>query len=280
MDSLVEEGYGFCERLKDWVNGSGVELLSNLLTAAVIFILGWIAIRILAKVLHATLERSQKKALLIHFIVSVVTKTCWAILLVTILSRLGIDVAPIIAGLGVTGFILGFAFQESLGNLASGLMIAVNEPFKVGDYVDAGGHSGTIEEVNMMATIMVTFDNKRVVLPNKSVWGGPIVNYSALATRRVDLQVGIAYGENIENAITVIRGIVEQIPGVLAEPAPDVVVGVLSESRVTINVRPWCKTADYWSVYSATLEAVKEGLAKAKVEIPFPQLVVRQPVVK
>ena len=226
------------------------------------------------------MARANRKVLLVNFIVSVVTKVGWAILLVTILSRLGVDVTPLIAGLGVTGFILGFAFQESLGNLASGLMIAINEPFKVGDVVDAAGHTGSVLEVNMMATVMLTPDNKRIVLPNKGVWGGPIVNYSAMDTRRVDLQVGIAYGEDVEKAVSVIRDAVRRVPGVLATPEPAVAVAGLDASQVTINVRPWAKNADYWSVRSATLQTVKEELDRVGIEIPFPQVVVHQSVKK
>lgn len=276
----IDTGMNFVGRLKEWMAGSGVDLLTNLLVSAVILLVGWIVIRLVDKALRKAMARANRKVLLVNFIVSVVTKVCWAILLVTILSRLGVDVAPLIAGLGVTGFILGFAFQESLGNLASGLMIAVNEPFKVGDVVDAAGHTGKIEEVNMMATVMTTADNKRIVLPNKGVWGGPIVNYSSMDTRRVDLQVGIAYGEDVEKAVAVIRDAVRRVPGVLATPEPAVAVAGLDASQVTINIRPWAKNADYWAVWSATLQTVKEELDRVGIEIPFPQVVVHQPVKK
>ena len=276
----LDTGMNFVGRLKEWLAGSGVDLLTNLLVSAVILLVGWVVIRLVDKALRKAMARANRKVLLVNFIVSVVTKVGWAILLVTILSRLGVDVTPLIAGLGVTGFILGFAFQESLGNLASGLMIAINEPFKVGDVVDAAGHTGSVLEVNMMATVMLTPDNKRIVLPNKGVWGGPIVNYSAMDTRRVDLQVGIAYGEDVEKAVSVIRDAVRRVPGVLATPEPAVAVAGLDASQVTINVRPWAKNADYWSVRSATLQTVKEELDRVGIEIPFPQVVVHQPVKK
>ncbi|MGN0876033.1 MAG: mechanosensitive ion channel family protein [Kiritimatiellia bacterium] len=276
----LDTGMNFVGRLKEWMAGSGVDLLTNLLVSAVILLVGWVVIRLVDKALRKAMARANRKVLLVNFIVSVVTKVGWAILLVTILSRLGVDVTPLIAGLGVTGFILGFAFQESLGNLASGLMIAVNEPFKVGDVVDAAGHTGSVLEVNMMATVMLTPDNKRIVLPNKGVWGGPIVNYSAMDTRRVDLQVGIAYGEDVEKAVSVIRDAVRRVPGVLATPEPAVAVAGLDASQVTINVRPWAKNADYWSVRSATLQTVKEELDRVGIEIPFPQVVVHQSVKK
>ena len=275
VSSQLSAGQDLYQQIVTWISEKGVDFAINVISAALIFLVGWLVIRLIgAAVLRALTRNGKKKTLFTSFVSSVVMKICWAILLVMVLGRLGVDVAPLIAGFGVTGFILGFAFQESLGNLASGMMIAINEPFKVGDVVDAAGHTGAIVEVNMMATVMATADNKRIVLPNKSVWGGPIVNYSALDKRRVDLQVGIAYGENVERAISVIRETVAKVPGVLAEPAPAVAVAGLDESQVTINVRPWSKNGDYWAVYSGVLQAVKEELDRAGIEIPFPQVMV------
>ena len=275
LSSQLSAGQDLYQQIVTWISEKGVDFAINVISAALIFLVGWLVIRLIgAAVLRALTRNGKKKTLFTSFVSSVVMKICWAILLVMVLGRLGVDVAPLIAGFGVTGFILGFAFQESLGNLASGMMIAINEPFKVGDVVDAPGHTGAIVEVNMMATVMATADNKRIVLPNKSVWGGPIVNYSALDKRRVDLQVGIAYGENVERAISVIRETVAKVPGGLAEPAPAVAVAGLDESQVTMNVRPWSKTGDYWAVYSGVLQAVKEELDRAGIEIPFPQVMV------
>ena len=258
-----------------WLTEKGIDFAIDLAIAAVILLVGWLVIRLITAAVRKALMRGKAKgALIVNFICSVVTKVCWAILLVVVLGHLGVDVAPIVAGLGVTGFILGFAFQESLGNLASGMMIALNEPFKVGDYVSAAGNEGAILEVNMMATVMSTADNKKVVIPNKSVWGGPIVNFSALNIRRVDLQVGVSYGEDIKKAIEVIRAALESVPGVLKDPAPGIGVARLDASAVTINVRPWAKCADYWAVANGGLMAAKEALGKAGIEIPFPQLVV------
>ena len=275
LSSQLSAGQDLYQQIVTWISEKGVDFAINVISAALIFLVGWLVIRLIgAAVLRALTRNGKKKTLFTSFVSSVVMKICWAILLVMVLGRLGVDVAPLIAGFGVTGFILGFAFQESLGNLASGMMIAINEPFKVGDVVDAAGHTGAIVEVNMMATVMATADNKRIVLPNKSVWGGPIVNYSALDKRRVDLQVGIAYGENVERAISVIRETVAKVPGVLAEPAPAVAVAGLDESQVTMHVRPWPKNSGYSAVYSGVLQAVKEELDRAGIEIPFPQVMV------
>jgi len=268
----VEQGKALASQLAQWFSDRGVPYLVNVASALLIFLAGWLAVRLISAAAKKAILRTGRKTLFANFIVSVVSKACWAVVLIMVLGRLGVDVAPLVAGLGVTGFIVGFAFQESLGNLASGMMIAINEPFKVGDFISAGGHDGSVVEVNMMATVLATPDNKRIVLPNKSVWGGPIVNYSAMDTRRVDMKVGIAYGEDIERAIDIIRETVVAVPGVLAEPAPAVATAGLDDSQVTVNIRPWAMSKDYWKVYSATLNAVKDALDKAGIEIPFPQI--------
>ena len=267
------EGKETAAQVTTWLTEKGLDFAMNLVFALVILLVGWLAIKLISLAVRKALMRGRAKGrLLADFVCSVVTKACWAVLIVMVLGRLGVNVTPLIAGLGVTGFILGFAFQESLGNLASGMMIALNEPFKVGDFVDAAGLSGTILEVNMMATVMKTADNKRIVLPNKSVWGGPIVNYNTLGLRRVDLQVGVDYGEDVSRAVDVIREAVAHVPGVLQDPAPAVAVASLNDSAVQINVRPWAKSADYWPVAAATLTEVKSALERAGVKIPFPQI--------
>ena len=277
LGAQLDEGRQIASRVTEWVAEKGVEFAMNLVVAVVILLVGWLVIKAIdALVRKALLRGKAGKTLFVNFACSVVSKACWAMLLVMVAGRLGVNVGPLIAGLGGTGFILGFAFQESLGNLASGMMIAINEPFKVGDVVDAAGYSGVVMEVNMMATVMKTADGKRITIPNKSVWGGPIVNYNTLGLRRVDLQVGIDYGEDVTRAMDIIRETVKTISGVLADPEPGVAVASLNDSAVQINVRPWVKSAEYWTVASATLTAVKEGLAKAGVKIPFPQIEVHQ----
>ena len=269
----LNEGREVASQVMTWVTEKGLDFAVNLLAAALILVVGWLVIKLIDALVRKALMRGKaKQTLFINFACSVVTKVCWAVLLIMVAGRLGVNVAPLIAGLGATGFIIGFACQESLGNLASGMMIAINEPFKVGDVVDAAGHTGCILEVNMMATVMKTADGKRIVIPNKSVWGGPIVNYNTLGLRRVDLQVGIDYGEDVTKAIDVIRETVSRIPGVLSEPALGVAVASLNDSAVQINVRPRVKSADYWPGASATLTEVKEALFSAGVKIPFPQI--------
>lgn len=271
----VAVGNKYIEMINTWFMQNWVGLVVNIVLSIVLLLVGWLLISLITKAVRIALIKSGKdRALLSKFVISVLSKSLWALLAVMVLSRLGINVTPLIAGLGVTGFILGFACQESLGNLASGLMIAINEPFKIGDFIAAAGFEGTVSGMNMMATVLSTVDNKRIVLPNKSVWGAPIVNYTANETRRIDMQVGISYESDIRRAIETIDAILAEDAAILKEPAPLIAVASLDESAVTLNIRPWVKTGDYWDVKSRVLKETKERLSAAGVEIPFPQIVV------
>lgn len=257
----------------DWLAQHGIAFLVNVVAATAILLVGGLVVKGVVAALRKALGRSKRvDELLRTFICSVASKTGWAILLVIALGRLGVDVGPLVASLGVTGVVLGFAFKESLGSLAAGLMIALNHPFKVGDYVIAGGVEGSVTELNMMATVLVTPDNKKITVPNSSVWGSAITNFSALGKRRVDTTVDIAYGSDVKKAVEVVLAAVKTVPGVLPDPAPAVALGALDDSAITINVRPWSTCADYWTVYSAVQVAAMNALEKAGFEIPFPQM--------
>ena len=246
---------------------------TNIGFAALILLIGAVAISVMSRLLRKAITRADgRHALAVHFAVSAAEKTGWAFLIVMVLEKLGVDVAPIIAGLGVTGFIIGFACQESLASLAAGLMIAINEPFKVGDYVVVAGLEGSITALDMMAVTLATPDNRKITIPNKAAWGQPIINFSALGTRRVEFPIGIAYGADITLAKKTALETISAVPGVMTDPAPMVEVKSLDDSAVTLVVRAWSKTADYWSVYFAGIQSVKESFDKAGVAIPFPQL--------
>jgi len=268
-------GPEFREQAVNWLLDKGLALTASLIASLVILLVGWLAIRpISAFVGKAVERRGQKNSLFGNFIRNTTSKVCWVLLLLVVLEKLGIDITPLIAGLGVSGFILGFAFQESLGNLASGLMIAINEPFKIGDYVIVAGHEGTVLKMDMMASVLTTSDNKKIVIPNKSAWGSPIVNFSVLGRRRVDIKIGIDYAADVVKAIHVALETLQTVPGVLAEPKPSVFVASLDDSQVTLNIRPWAESANYWKVYSDTQIAIKRTFEQNGIDIPFPQLTV------
>jgi small conductance mechanosensitive channel len=262
---------------KEWLAENGTAFAVNLVVSLLILFLGSILIRLATQAVDRALVANKHiNSLMEKFLTSVVNKACWVLLLMIVAQRLGLDIGPLIAGLGVTGFILGFAFQESLGNLAAGMMIGVNEPFKVGDYIQAGGVEGAVKDMNMMATTVTTPDNKKVVVPNKLIWGAAITNFTAMDRRRVDLGVGISYGSDIGKAKQVIMAAVKRVKGVLEDVEPVVEVVGMGDSSVDLVVRPWALTADYWSVFFACNQSVKEALDAAGIEIPFPQMDVHQ----
>ena len=271
----LSQGQELWNQALAWLTDKGLSFAIHLVAAAAILVLGWFAIRLIVSAVGKAVEKGGKQNTLFgNFIRNVTGKICWAVLIVVVLGKLGVDIGPIVAGLGVTGFILGFAFQESLGNLASGLMIAINEPFKIGDYVIVAGLEGTVIKMDMMAATLATADNKKIVIPNKSAWGSPITNFSALGRRRVDIKIGIDYGCDVSKAIKVALATLPTVPGVLKDPAPSVSVASLDDSAVTLNVRPWAEGADYWNVYNDAQVLIKTAFEKNDISIPFPQLTV------
>ena len=268
MDHLA-----WLEQRKAWLVEKGGDFAINLIVFLLILVVGRFIIKALLKVSRTMLKKSGRVTeTLQRFLINVLSKVLWVVLLMLALPRVGVDIAPLIAGLGVTGFIIGFAFQESLGNLASGLMIILNQPFKVGDFIDASGHKGAVKEINMMATTLLTPDNKRIIIPNSSIWGGPVVNFTAQDTRRVDLTVGVSYLADIGKARDTIAAVVKADAKVLADPATQIEVVEMADSSVNLVVRPWVKTEDYWDVYFSLMRGIKETLDREGIEIPFPQI--------
>ena len=209
--------------------------------------------------------------LLQTFLVALVYWIILAFGLMIVLSALGIDITPAFALVGGASFVLAFAFQDTLGNLASGLMIMINRPFDEGDFVDVGGVSGTVKAVSIVATTVVTPDNQVIVIPNKNVWNNVITNVTGSDTRRVDLVFGISYEDSIPDAIRVMEETVKAHPLVLEEPAPVVRVHELADSSVNFICRPWTKTTDYWNVYWDLMQQMKERFDASGISIPYPQ---------
>ena len=186
-------------------------------------------------------------------------------------STLGVQVGPLMAALGAGGFIIGFALQETLASFASGLMIMIYRPFDVADYVAVGGVEGTVQEMSLVSTTLLTLDNKVLIIPNKSVWGDTITNYTGRDLRRVDLVFGIGYGDDIPQAMAVLEEMASSHPLALKSPALTIEVLSLGDSSVNIGCRPWVKTADYWSVYWELTKDVKMRFDQEGISIPFPQ---------
>ena len=258
----------------EWLQTQGLVLGARILSAALILLVGAFVIKCISAFLRRTLEQRVKgeNEMLVKFVTSVAVKTCWAFLFVVVLGRLGVEVGPLVAGLGATGLIIGFAFQESLGSLAAGIMLALNKPFKVGDFVTVAGFEGTVKALDMMAVTLATGDNRRVTIPNKSAWGSPIVNYTALGMRRVDLLFSVAYGTDLAAARALVLETVSKVPGALADPAPVSMVSALDDSSIKIGARAWCRSGDYWAVYNGAVEAVNNAFVAGGISQPFPQV--------
>lgn len=261
------------DRIYQWLFQNGLDFTKSLLKFIVILIVGKIAISIICRVAQRVLHQADKISdILEKFAVDTLGKVLWILVLLVGISTFGVNVVPIITGLGVGGFILGFAFQESLGNLAAGLMLLLNAPFKVGDFIEAAGTAGVVQEMNLMATTLTTPDNKKILVPNNNIWGGNIVNYSAMDTRRVDMTVGISYAANIGTAIGVIKEVIGSTELALKDPEAVVEVVAMADSSVNLVVRTWCNTADYWAVFFSLQRNIKESLDANNIEIPFPQM--------
>lgn len=260
--------------LIDWITIRGADFAVNLIAAAVIMIVGILAIKGLSAVMNKFIASKKlgQRETLVRFGASVLVKIAWAMLAVTVLGKLGVNVGPLVAGIGVTGFVVGFAFQESLASLSAGFMLAINAPFKVGDYVKIADFEGRVVHLDMMTVILHTADNRRITIPNKQVWGAPIVNYSSLELRRVDVSVGVAYGSDIDFCRSVAVKALSAIAAVLPDPAPMSEVVAFQDSAVLLTCRAWVKNADYWNVFFEANRNVKEAFDREGISIPFPQV--------
>jgi small conductance mechanosensitive channel len=254
-----------------WVNDNGLGWAIKL----IVLILILMAFRTLSKLTRRWAERGlrniQLSVLLRHMIVSTAANLVMFLGILIALSQLGISLGPLLAGLGVLGFIIGFALQDTLGNFASGMMILLYRPYDVGDVIDAGGVSGKVEDMTLVYTIILTFDNQTMVVPNSKIWGDVIKNVTSQTIRRVDLVFGISYGDDIEKTERVLKEVVEAHELTLDDPAPTIKVHTLGDSSVDFIVRPWVKSPDYWNVYWDLTRAIKMRFDREGISIPFPQ---------
>jgi len=246
--------------------------LLQLVAAVVIFYIGRMVAKGVRRFMEkALLARSVDKAV-VSFVASIVYAIIMIATVLMALSQVGVQTTSFIAILGAAGLAVGLALQGSLANFASGILIILFRPFKSGDFIDAGGITGTVDKIEIFQTIMKTPDNKRVIVPNAQITGSAITNYSAEATRRVDLVIGISYDSDLKKAKQLLEDMLKNDPRVLAEPAPVVKVGALADSSVNFVVRPWVNSADYWAVYWDILENVKVTFDEQGIGIPFPQM--------
>lgn len=257
----------FMERFQEWLAVYGPIALKALATLVV----GWIVAKILTAILRRVMQKAHVEKTLVGFATNLTFALLMTLVILSAIQKLGVPTTSFIAVIGAAGLAIGFALQGSLANFAAGVMLILFRPFKAGDYVEAGGVSGAVEQIQIFATMLKTPDNKRVIVPNSEITGGTITNYSANDTRRVDLVFGIGYGEDIKKAKDVLDDILARDERVLKDPAPKIAVAELGDSSVNFVVRPWVKTPDYWDVRFDVTEAVKQRFDAENINIPFPQ---------
>ncbi len=244
----------------------------NIVLALAIFIVGRVISKMVIKILKKILRKTGMDDILVRFISSIANSILLLFIIIAALDRLGVDTTSLIAILGAAGLAVGLALQGSLQNFASGVMLIIFRPFKVGDFVDAGNTSGIIESITIFNTIMRTGDNREVIVPNGSIYNGTITNYSTRATRRIDMVFGIGYEDDIKKAKDIMLTILKDDERILNDPEPLVAVAELADSSVNFNVRPWVNTPDYWTVKYDLIEKIKLAFDENSISIPYPQM--------
>jgi small conductance mechanosensitive channel len=259
------------ETVKTFLLTKGTAFALDLLAAILIFLVG----RFLAKWASILIASAMTKAKIEQILVSFVQHICYygllAFVIIAALEKVGIRLTAAIAVLGAAALAVAFALQGSLSNFAAGILMVIFKPFKIGDFVSVAGTQGTVQEIDILNTVLNSPDNVRIIVPNAQITGATISNFSANATRRVDLTIGVSYDDDLKKAKQVIEGILAADARILKTPAPTVAVSELGDSSVNFVVRPWVKSADYWDVYFDTTAKLKTVLESNGLTIPFTQ---------
>jgi len=266
--SVIGDNLNWVNENQDLIIGYGM----NIVFAIITLILGFVMARIIAGGFRKVLTKRQLDSTIVEFVSSMVRYVIIAFVVIAALGRVGVETTSFVAILGAAGLAVGLALQGSLSNFASGVLIIALRPFKAGEYIEAAGTAGVVESVQIFSTTLTTADNKYVVVPNSSMLSGNIVNYSRKATRRIDLVIGVSYNADLAKTKAVLEAVLAANEKVLPTPAPQVAVAELADSSVNLVVRPWVNGGDYWPVRFELMEAIKNGLDEAGIEIPFPQL--------
>jgi small conductance mechanosensitive channel len=243
----------------------------KLIGAIAILILGMAFVKMLVGMLRKVMEKSNVEPTLIGFLAGVAKTVLQVVVWLMVLGNLGVRTTSFVAILGSAGLAVGLALQGSLSNLGAGVLLILFSPFKAGDFVSAGGESGTVKEISIFNTVLTTPDNKMIIIPNSKVTAGSITNYSAMETRRVDFTFGIGYDDDLKLAKNTLIEIINADERVLKDPEPSVVVKELGDSSVNFAVKAWVKSGDYWGLYFDVLEKVKLTFDEKGISIPFPQ---------
>jgi small conductance mechanosensitive channel len=258
------------DRIVEWIVAYGGQAVGAIAT----LIIGYLIARLARRLMKRWLAKTDLALALQRFVTQITYVGILVFAIVASLARFGIQTTSFVAILGAAGFAIGFALQGSLANFAAGVLLLILRPFKIGDFVEAGGVAGAVKDIQLFTTVLATPDNVKVMVPNAQIYGGVIRNYNAFETRRIDLVVGIGYGDSIENAFAAAQSAMSGDGRVLEDPAPQVMVSELADSSVNLDLRLWVKGEDYWSVLFDLTRAVKETFDERGIEIPYPQHVV------
>lgn len=257
--------------LKDFTDAL-IAYIPTVVTAIIIFIVGKIIAKVLVKIIDKGMGRSHIDETAQGFMRSLLSIVFTAFAVVIALSALGIPMTSIVTAIGAAGVAVALALQNSLSNVAGGFLILLTKPFSKGDYISSGGSEGLVEDISILSTKLLTYDNKVIFIPNSMISGSTLVNYSKEENRRIDLKFSIAYEADFGEAKKIISEVIAEHKLILTDPAPFVRICDLAASSVDISVRVWAKTADYWTVYYDLIEQIKYALDRNSIEIPYSKL--------
>ncbi len=249
----------------------GSQYAPKLAMAIVVFIVGLIIIRMITGAMKRLFDKKDYDETLERFLLSLTGMILKILLIVTVVTMLGVQMTSFVAILGGAGLAIGMALSGTLQNFAGGVMLLIFRPYKVGDVIEAQGHIGKVEEIQIFNTVLLTPDNKTIIIPNAPISTNSIVNYSDQGTRRIDFTIGIGYDDDIDQAKEVIMNVITKDGRVHKDPAPFIAVSELADSSVNFTLRVWADVSDYWGVYFDNLEAIKKALDAASISIPYPQ---------
>jgi len=255
------------DKLVDFATVYGIRIIAALL----IFVIGrWIA-KLLTRSVRKVMEKKEVDPALTSFVSSLLYAILLIIVVLAAISKIGVQTTSFIAILGAAGLAIGLALQGSLANFAAGVLIMLFRPFKIGDFIDAGGATGVVEEIGILATELKSPDNKKIIVPNAGIMSGNITNITANDTRRCDMAFGVSYTDDLDRVQEILMEMIKADDRVLEDPEPAVVVAELADSSINFKVRPWVKKEDYWGLYFDMQKAVKQRFDKEGISIPFPQ---------
>ncbi len=270
LQQTISEGSKLLEAIKETALEHGPGIIFNILAILAIFFIGRIAANWITKLAASAMRRARVEDMLIQFVRSMLYWALMMFVIMAVLNRMGVNTTSFSAVIAAAGLAVGLALQDSLSNFASGVMLILFHPFRLGDFVEAGGTAGIVEEIQIFNTVLRTPDNKRIIVPNGKITSDSVTNYAAHQVRRIDMEIMCGYNDNLREVKDFLEEVLAADDRVLDDPAPLVAVNELADSGVILYVRPWVKTSEYWDVKWSLTEAIKNGFDDRGFTIPYP----------